>query len=476
MGKKSVSNVHMRPLNIYNVSAIATCVTYIVIAYFAYMRPGRNSAIKKFVAFCLAYSVYCFSIFLLFGFDNDKISNLGTILIVIGTFVPVILCDFLLTVANAQKKIYWFVYLIPVIFIGIAIYHPRNNQLIDYDIYKFYPPNPILAIGVPMFFMILILYTWQCFKEQLKITYSPDRLKFLKRLFFGVFLFIPATMLDIAFIAANIGVFPFSFPMLIGYVYQITHVLDLETTNRQRVEYIVNLAHELKSPLTPIQMLISGLEHRLKLEPKEKEAMRIIAYETGRYKSLIDNLYFTSSLELNQPDVMKINKEPVVLNDIIADVVMLFQYGAGRKGVQLTDQLDDNLSHIRVDKNLVKQALINLVNNSIKYTLPGGKVCVKVTHDDANVYVSVTDTGIGISQKEQRSIFERFYRTENARNIGEGGGGLGLATTKFIVEAHGGTISVESEIGKGSKFTFTLPRNQLKNSDIHILSKDGYNV
>jgi len=396
--------------------------------------------------------------FLLFGFYDDAISRLGNILNVVGAFTLAILCDFLLTAVNVRKKEYWFAYLVPIIFLSVGIYHSFNTQLIEYENHKFPPRNLILASGIPIFFIGLILYTWWCFRAAYKITHSPTRLKFLKRLFRGVFLFIPAVILDILFIAAQKGIFPFSMPILVGYVYQIIHVLDLEAENRQRMEYVVNLVHELKSPLTPIQLLISGLERRFEPEPKAKEALRIIAYETERYKNLIDNLYLISSLEVDQSEVMKINKEPVPLNDIIADVVTLFRYGAEQKDIQLVYQ-EDNLPHISVDKNLVKQVLSSLINNSIKYTPPGGKVCVEATHDDTNVYVSVTDTGIGISRKEQRSIFENFYRAENIGNTGEGGGGLGLATAKYIVEAHGGTISVESELGKESKFTFSLPKS-----------------
>ncbi len=247
----------MRPLNIYNISTIVTCVIYIGFAYFAYIRRRGDSAIKKFVAFCIVYSLYCFSMFLLFGFYDDAISRLGNILNVVGAFTLAILCDFLLTAVNVRKKEYWFAYLVPIIFLSVGIYHSFNTQLIEYENHKFPPRNLILASGIPIFFIGLILYTWWCFRAAYKITHSPTRLKFLKRLFRGVFLFIPAVILDILFIAAQKGIFPFSMPILVGYVYQIIHVLDLEAENRQRMEYVVNLVHELKSPLTPIQLLIS---------------------------------------------------------------------------------------------------------------------------------------------------------------------------------------------------------------------------
>jgi signal transduction histidine kinase len=463
----------MRSLNVYNISAIVVCVIYIVFAYLAYVKNRKSPAIIKFVVFCIVYSVYCFSIFLLFGFDNDIISSLGTILIVVGTFVPAILCDFLLTVANIQKREFRLVYTVPIIFFFVSIYIAFTKELIVYDNYKFYPSDTALTVGVPAFFLIIILYTALRFREAYKTIYSPERLRFLKRLFMGIYLFIPATIIDIAFYAGHKGIFPFSLPMLIGYVYQITHILDLEATNQRRIEYVMSLAHELKSPLTPILMIINGLESKLAPEPKTKEALRVVTYEIDRYKNLINNLYLISSLELNRPDAIKINKKPVVLDSIITDVVMLFQFGAEQKCIRLTHQSDNNHSPILVDSDLIRQVLINLVNNSIKYTVPGGKVHVEISYSDKRVYVSVSDTGTGIPKKAQSIIFERFYRAENIEQMGEGGAGLGLAIAKIIVEAHGGKISVESELDKGSRFTFYLPISESNADDEKSLKDDS---
>jgi len=447
----------MRNLNIYNTSAIVTCAIYIAFAYFTYVRHRKSPTIIKFVMLCIFYSTYCFGIFLLFAFNNDIVSKIGTIWIVIGTFVLVILCDFLLTVANVRKKEYWFAYIIPVIFIFISIHHAFKSQLIDYNIYKFYSPNPVLTVGVPTFFLVIILYTVLHFQASYKVIRSPDRLKFLKRLLMGLSIIVPATILDVAFIAAHKGIFPFSMPMFIGYVYQIMHVLDLEAANRRRIEYVMSLAHELKSPLAPIQMIISGLESKLAPEPKTKEAFQVISYEIERYKNLINNLYLISSLQSNLPEPIKLNKRPVILNNIVTDVITLYRNGAERKGIQLTHQSNGNQPTILADSDLVRQVLINLISNSIKYTMSGGKVNVNISYGKERVYVSVSDTGTGIPKKDQSTIFEQFYRAENIKQTGEGGAGLGLSITKMIVEAHGGKIFVESKHGEGSKFTFYLP-------------------
>jgi len=449
--------IHMRSLNIYNISAIVCCAIYLAFAYFTYVKHGKSSTIIKFIALCIVYSVYCFGIFLLFAFSNDIVSSLGTIIHVVGSFAPVILCDFLLTVADTRKKEYWFAYIIPVIFIFIATYHALKNQLLDYNNYKFYPPNLILAIGIPVFFVIPIIYTYLLYRKTYKIINSPYRLKFLKQLFIGTCLMIPAPIIDVAFIAARKGIFPFSMIISVAYVYQIMHILDLEATNRRRVEYVMSLAHELKSPLAPIQMIISGLESKLAPEPKTKEAFQVISYEIERYKNLINNLYLMSSLESNQPEPIKLNKRPVVLNNIVTDVITLYRNGAERKGIQLTYQSNGNQPTILADSDLVRQVLINLISNSIKYTTSGGKVNVNISYGKERVYVSVSDTGAGIPKKDQSTIFEQFCRAENIKQTGEGGAGLGLSITKMIVEAHGGKIFVESKHGEGSKFTFYLP-------------------
>ncbi|MGB9596114.1 MAG: sensor histidine kinase, partial [Candidatus Poribacteria bacterium] len=203
---------------------------------------------------------------------------------------------------------------------------------------------------------------------------QPERQKIIKRLFIGICLLIPAPAFDVAFIAAQKGIFPFSLVMFIGFNYQIMNILDLEATNQQRLEYVISLAHELKSPLAPIQMLVNGLGRRIPPEPKIKEALKVINYEIERYKNLINNLYLMTNLELSRKESIKVSKSPVVLNNIINDVIILFQIGAEQKGIKLAYKSSDNDPIIWADSDLIKQVLINLIVNSIKYTNPGGNI------------------------------------------------------------------------------------------------------
>ncbi len=141
---------------------------------------------------------------------------------------------------------------------------------------------------------------------------------------------------------------------------------------------------------------------------------------------------------------------------------MIFQKGAEQKGIKLAYKSNDDDLTIWADGDLIKQVLINLVVNGIKYTKSGGNILVETSYDDRFVYISVSDTGIGMSRKEQKLVFDKFFRAENIEQTGEGGAGLGLSIVKFIVEAHGGKIFVESHLGKGSRFTFFLPINSQK--------------
>jgi len=164
-----------------------------------------------------------------------------------------------------------------------------------------------------------------------------------------------------------------------------------------------------------------------------------------------------TNLELSRIESIKVIKSPVVLNNIINDVIILFQTGAEQKGIKLAYQSNNKNIVVLADSNLIKQVLINLIVNSIKYTGSGGSINIETFRSNGQAYVCVSDTGTGISSKEQRFIFDKFYRAESIEQTGEGGAGLGLSISKFIVEAHGGKISVKSKIGKGSKFTFYLP-------------------
>jgi two-component system phosphate regulon sensor histidine kinase PhoR len=152
----------------------------------------------------------------------------------------------------------------------------------------------------------------------------------------------------------------------------------------------------------------------------------------------------------------ELKTEPVNLNPLIDGVLAEMTPLAERLQVSLSGQPSPDLPLIKVDKDRIRQTIINLVHNAIKFNKPGGKVTVSTGYDSNSITVSVADSGIGISKQDLPHVFERFYKADKART--GGGSGLGLAIAKHTVQAHSGDISVRSEEGKGSTFSFRLPR------------------
>jgi two-component system, OmpR family, phosphate regulon sensor histidine kinase PhoR len=144
------------------------------------------------------------------------------------------------------------------------------------------------------------------------------------------------------------------------------------------------------------------------------------------------------------------------LGDFLNDVVKEMAATARQKNVAIELALDQSDAHATGDKDRLKQVLVNLIDNAIKYNHPGGRVVVSCRSLDGEVIISVTDTGIGIPEEHRSRIFERFYRVDKQRSRDAGGTGLGLAIVKHIVEAHGSVVKIESSVGNGSTFSFTL--------------------
>ncbi|MDD5189984.1 MAG: HAMP domain-containing sensor histidine kinase, partial [Dehalococcoidales bacterium] len=146
------------------------------------------------------------------------------------------------------------------------------------------------------------------------------------------------------------------------------------------------------------------------------------------------------------------------VNDVVNQAVTAMQAQAQRKGVQMTSDLATESPLVEIDFHRILQVLHNLLDNALAHTPAGGRVKVSLESGDEKVNINVTDTGEGISAEDLANIFERFYRVDKSRTRATGGHGLGLTIAKRLVEAHGGTITVTSEPGKGSRFTVTLPK------------------
>jgi signal transduction histidine kinase len=170
--------------------------------------------------------------------------------------------------------------------------------------------------------------------------------------------------------------------------------------------------------------------------------------------ALIDDLFQMSQLDAGG---FPLNRLPSSLSDLVSDTLESFSELAYRESVKLDGHVEANVDPVLMDTQAIGRVLNNLVGNALRHTHSGGAIEVRVRRTGRGVEVSVRDTGEGIRAEDLPHIFERFYRGEKSRNRGTGGAGLGLAIAQSIVRAHGGEIGVESEVGKGTKFTFNIP-------------------
>jgi two-component system phosphate regulon sensor histidine kinase PhoR len=225
------------------------------------------------------------------------------------------------------------------------------------------------------------------------------------------------------------------------------------------VQFISNVSHELRTPLTCIkgyaETLLEGAMGDRELCTRW---LQIISDEAQRLERLINDLLDLSMIEAKQ---VEMRFKPLDTGKLIRDVAAVLHPFALKNGVKVRVEVADNLPEVKADADRLKQVLLNLVDNAIKYSGPKGRVRIRAEVSGQDISVSVVDSGVGIPEGERDRIFERFYRVEKGRSAKHGGRGLGLAIAKHIIEAHGGSISVKSSLNKGSTFTFTLPTEDM---------------
>ena len=242
-----------------------------------------------------------------------------------------------------------------------------------------------------------------------------------------------------------------------GAVAVFHDISALKRVEKIRRDFVANVSHELRTPVTVIkgyaETLLSGA---LEKDPERgMRFLRIIRNHADRLSSLIRDLLALSELESGEVG-MQLGKLP--LDDAIRQALLLVGQRGEEKGVVLTYAGGETAAAtVRADRGRLEQVLINLLDNAVKYSEPGGTVTVAAAQEGDMVRVSVRDSGIGIPQKDLPRLFERFYRVDEARSRDNGGTGLGLSIVKHIVQVHGGTVKVESTPGRGSVFSFTLP-------------------
>ncbi|MDP2663381.1 MAG: ATP-binding protein [Dehalococcoidia bacterium] len=219
-----------------------------------------------------------------------------------------------------------------------------------------------------------------------------------------------------------------------------------------RRQMVSDVAHELRTPLTNIRGYLEGL--RDGVFTPDRDTLDSIYQEAGSLERILDDL---QDLALAEAGKLLLNRQPAAVKEVADRAISGVRPHFMARGVKLQTSIPEYLPLIDADAERVGQVLGNLLNNALSHTPENGTVTISARREGGTVEISVADTGAGIAPEHLPNVFERFYRADPSRTRATGGAGLGLSIARQIVEAHGGRISVESELGKGSRFTFSLP-------------------
>lgn len=243
---------------------------------------------------------------------------------------------------------------------------------------------------------------------------------------------------------------------IIGTIAVLQDVTEQEKLEASRREFVANVSHELRTPLTTIKSYTEALEDGAMEDPElGPRFVSVIQSQTERMIRLVTDLLHLSRFDSHEAEL---RKQPTNVMEMLEDVVDRFSFQMQEKEIKPTLFIANDVDTAWIDRDQIDQVLDNLFSNAMKYTPEGGTIALEARlTEDRQLAISVQDTGIGIPKKDLDRIFERFYRVDKARSRNMGGTGLGLSIAREIVRAHGGTISLQSELGKGTKVTFTLP-------------------
>jgi two-component system phosphate regulon sensor histidine kinase PhoR len=240
-----------------------------------------------------------------------------------------------------------------------------------------------------------------------------------------------------------------------GAVLVLHDITELRRLERVRRDFVANVSHEFKTPLTAIQgfaeTLLSGA---LEDKANRRRFVEIIREHARRLARLTDDLLKLSRIEAGR---LELEINPIRVETLVNGCIETTRLKAQAKRIEVRVELDKGAPALRGDGAQLGEVLQNLLDNAVQYTPEGGQIEIKSHSNGNNVTLSVIDTGIGIPESDLERIFERFYRVDAARSREAGGTGLGLSIARHIVEAHGGRIWVESAVGQGSRFHFSIP-------------------
>jgi len=240
-----------------------------------------------------------------------------------------------------------------------------------------------------------------------------------------------------------------------GVVAVLHDVTKEKEIARMKSDFVSIVSHELKAPLASIraytEMLVDG---EARSEAEQREYLHVIGTETDRMNRLIESILNLSRLESG---LVPVNKTDLAVTEILRDVADVMTPQAVQKSIRLEADLAPVFFRVHGDRDMLYQAVLNVVSNAVKYTPEGGQIRISTYLDDSSVVVDVADTGYGIPPEDAGRVFEKFYRSRHSAKEAKGSG-LGLALVKHVVEVvHGGRVAVESDVGKGSIFRLYLP-------------------
>ena len=240
-----------------------------------------------------------------------------------------------------------------------------------------------------------------------------------------------------------------------GAVVVLHDITELRRLERVRRDFVANVSHEFRTPLTAIQGFAETLLAVALDDPQNRTRfLEIILEHSRRLARLTEDLLVLSKMDAER---LELEIRRLSVSQLIESCLETAQRRATEKDLQISVNMPQGLPDIAGDRRRLAEVLQNLLDNAIQYTLPGGQIIVRAENAVDEVVLTVSDTGIGIPKADQSRIFERFYRVDAARSREAGGTGLGLAIAKHLVEVHGGRLWVESEIGQGSQFHFSIP-------------------
>lgn len=242
-----------------------------------------------------------------------------------------------------------------------------------------------------------------------------------------------------------------------GKVIFIRDVTKEVLARNARKEFVAHLGHELKTPLQVISMYSETLLENTGSPPDlVVEAGNVIHDEAERISSLVKNMLNITEMEMGS---LHVERGRTKLRELLQDAFDIVARSAKRDDLRFTFAVPNGLSAVNIDKDLTRIAINNLLTNAIKYNRPGGQVTLDAEETGDAIVVSVTDTGIGISEDDRARLFDKFYRSTRPEVQAKSGNGLGLALAQNILALHQGEIRVDSTLGVGSKFSLVFPKN-----------------